>query len=456
MIQFMKDMIKDKPFLKMLFVLAIPIVIQNLISSSLNMIDTLMIGRLGEGEIAAVGLANQLFLLIITGLTGICAGAGVFISQYWGKKDLVNIKRMLGLALTVGSIYALVITVFVQCFPSQSIGFFNKDPKILELGTVYLQIVSISYIFTAITFAYSFALRCIGRTQLPMVASGIAVAINVIFNTVFIFGLGEFIPAMGVAGAALATLLARIIETVFIIVGVYKMKYELAAHIKELLPIPRELMERAAKPMLAITGNEICWGLGSVVYTKAYGHIGYEAVTSVQIVNTITNFFLVVIFALASAVLTIVGNAIGEGDVPKAKLYAKRIIVLSMGIGILICLGIILLAPFIVSCFNVTPEVAHVTINILLINAFIIIPRVFTIVMIMGIFRGGGDTRYSLILESCTMWLIGVPLSFIGAYLLGFRLEYVVAMIMMEELVKSIFCMVRFKSSKWIHNMVEH
>ena len=104
----------------------------------------------------------------------------------------------------------------------------------------------------------------------------------------------------------------------------------------------------------------------------------------------------------------------------------------------------------------VTPEVAHVTVNILLINAVIIIPRVFTIVMIMGIFRGGGDTRYSLILESSTMWLIGVPLSFIGAYLLGFRLEYVVAMIMMEELVKSIFCMVRFKSSKWIHNMVEH
>ena len=134
MLQMIKEMIKDKPFFKLLGTLAIPIMIQNLISSSLNMIDTLMIGRLGEGEIAAVGLANQIFLLIMVGLTGICAGAGVFISQYWGKKDLVNIKRMLGLALTVGSIYALVITVFVQCFPSQSIGFFNKDPKILELN----------------------------------------------------------------------------------------------------------------------------------------------------------------------------------------------------------------------------------------------------------------------------------------------------------------------------------
>lgn len=456
MIQLTKDMIKDKPFLKMLFVLALPIVIQNLISSSLNMIDTLMIGRLGEGEIAAVGLANQLFLLIITGLTGICAGAGVFISQYWGKKDIVNIKRMLGLALAVGSLYALVITVFVQCFPREAISFFNKDPKILELGTSYLKIVSISYLFTAITFAYSFALRCMGHTKLPMIASGIAVGINVIFNALFIFGLGDFIPPMGVAGAALATLLARLVEMSVVVGGVYKGGYELAARVKELFPVSRELMARAAKPMLAITANEVCWGLGTIVYTKAYGHIGFEAVTSVQIVNTVTNFFLVVIFAMSSAVLTIVGNAIGEGDIPKAKLYAKRIILLSTGMGIIICLSIILLAPFIVSCFNVTPEVGATTVNILFINALIIIPRVFTIVMIMGIFRGGGDTKYSLILESSTMWFIGVPLSFIGAYLLGLRLEYVVAMIMMEELVKSIFCMKRFRSNKWIHNMVEH
>lgn len=455
MIHIIKEMIKDKLFFKMLFTLAIPIVLQNLISSSLNMIDTLMIGRLGEGEIAAVGLANQLFLLIMVGLTGLCAGAGVFISQYWGKRDLVNIKRMLGLAISAGTLYALVITVLVQYFPNEAIGFFNKEPKILELGTTYLKIVSISYVFTAITFAYSFSLRCIGRTKLPMIASGVALLINVVFNTILIFGVGDFIPAMGVAGAALATLLARVVETLVVVGGVYIKKYELAAHIKELIPVPRDLMVRAARPILAITANEICWGLGTIIYAKAYGHIGFEAVTSIQIVNTVTNFFLVVIFALASAVLTVVGNAIGEGNIEKAKLYAKRIIILSTGIGILICLSIILLAPFIISCFNVTPKVGAVTLNILLINAFIIIPRVYTIVMIMGIFRGGGDTKYSLILEASTMWGIGVPLSFMGVYLLGLRLEYVVAMIMMEEFTKSILCIRRFKSNKWIHNIVE-
>lgn len=448
-------MTKDKEFFKLLFTIAIPIMIQNLISSSLNMIDTLMIGRLGEGEIAAVGLANQIFLLIMVGLTGICAGAGVFISQYWGKKDITNIKRMLGLALGVGAVYALAITWVVQSFPTQMIGFFNKEPRILELGTSYIKIVSFSYVLTAITFAYSYGLRCIGRTKLPMAASAVAVVINIIFNAIFIFGFGIVEP-MGVAGAALATLLARIVETVIIVGTVYVRKYELAATLKELFSIPKDLVTKASQLMLTITVNELCWGLGTIIYTKAYGHIGSAAVTSIQIVNTITNFFLVVIFAIAAAVLTIVGNAIGEGEIEKAKLYAKRIMILSTGLGLFIALSIAVTAPLVVSCFNVTPEVASVTMNILRINAVIIIPRIYAVVMIVGIFRAGGDTKCSLILEACTMWGIGVPLSFLGVYVFNLQLEFVVMMLVMEEVVKSILCMWRFKSNKWIHNMVEH
>ncbi|MEG1297220.1 MAG: MATE family efflux transporter [Niameybacter sp.] len=455
MIRLIKDMTKDKEFFKLLFTIAIPIMIQNLISSSLNMIDTLMIGRLGEGEIAAVGLANQIFLLIMVGLTGICAGAGVFISQYWGKKDITNIKRMLGLALGVGAVYALAITWVVQSFPTQMIGFFNKEPRILELGTSYIKIVSFSYVLTAITFAYSYGLRCLGRTKLPMAASAVAVVINIIFNAIFIFGFGIVEP-MGVAGAALATLLARIVETVIIVGTVYVRKYELAATLKELFSIPKDLVTKASQLMLTITVNELCWGLGTIIYTKAYGHIGSAAVTSIQIVNTITNFFLVVIFAIAAAVLTIVGNAIGEGEIEKAKLYAKRIMILSTGLGLFIALSIAVTAPLVVSCFNVTPEVASVTMNILRINAVIIIPRIYAVVMIVGIFRAGGDTKCSLILEACTMWGIGVPLSFLGVYVFNLQLEFVVMMLVMEEVVKSILCMWRFKSNKWIHNMVEH
>ncbi|MGL4800431.1 MAG: MATE family efflux transporter [Cellulosilyticaceae bacterium] len=452
--QWITAMMKDKAFLATLVAIAVPIVVQNLISSSLNMIDTLMIGRVGQEEIAAVGLANQLFMLIMLGLTGICAGSGIFISQYWGKKDTKNIKKMLGLALVAGVIYSLVVTVLVQLFPTACIAFFNKEPRILTLGTDYLKMVSISYVFTAITFAYSFSLRSIGRTKLPMVASGVAVAINIVGNAVFIFGLLG-VPAMGVVGAALATLIARIVESIIIVAWVYIQKYELAGTVRELFIIPKELVQKSFVPTMSIIANELCWGLGAIVYTKAYGYIGSEAVTTIQIANTVTNFFLVVIFAMASAALTIVGNAIGEGDHEKAKLYSRRIVFISLSVGIILCLGIAVTAPLIVMCFKVTPNVSAMTIRILLINALILIPRIYNIIMIIGIFRGGGDTVCSVFLEAGTMWLIGVPLSFLGAYVWGLRLEYVVALLMMEEVVKGTLCLIRFRTNKWIHDVVK-
>ncbi|MEG2196985.1 MAG: MATE family efflux transporter [Cellulosilyticaceae bacterium] len=448
------EMKNDKAFFKLLFAIAIPIVIQNLISSSLNMIDTLMIGSVGQNEIAAVGLANQLFMVIMLGLTGICAGTGMFISQYWGKKDLVSIKRMLGLAIIVGIGYTAIITILVQIFPVEIIGFFNKEPMILELGASYLSIVSLSYVFTAITFAYSYALRSIGQTKIPMVVSGIAVLINIVGNTLFIFGVGPF-PKMGVAGAALATLLARFVEAAAIVVLVYAKNTPLKAKLKELLNIPKELIQKATAPILAIMGNELCWGFGTIIYTMAYGRIGSEAVASIQIVNTVTNFFLVVVFAMAASSLTIVGNAIGEGNIDKAKLYAKRIIVIALGIGVIISLGIATLSPFIVKMFNISEQVSTTTIHILLINSVILLPKIIAIMMIVGIFRGGGDTKHSLLLEGGTMWGIGVPLSLIGVFVLNLRLEFVVAMLMVEEFTKAALCMRRFKSGKWIHNVME-
>lgn len=452
--RWLREMKNDKAFFKLLFAIAIPIVIQNLISSSLNMIDTLMIGSVGQNEIAAVGLANQLFMVIMLGLTGICAGTGMFISQYWGKKDLVNIKRMLGLAIIAGIGYTAIITILVQIFPEEIIGFFNKEPMILELGASYLRIVSLSYVFTAITFAYSYALRSIGQTKIPMIVSGIAVLINIVGNTLFIFGVGPF-PQMGVAGAALATLLARGVEAVAIVVLVYAKNTPLKAKLKEILNIPKELIQKATTPILAIMGNELCWGFGTIIYTMAYGRMGSEAVASIQIVNTVTNFFLVVVFAMAASSLTIVGNAIGEGNIDKAKLYAKRIIVIALGIGMIISLGIATLSPFIVKMFNISEQVATTTVHILLINSVILLPKIIAIMMIVGIFRGGGDTKHSLLLECGTMWGIGVPLSLIGVFVLGLRLELVVAMLMVEEFTKAVLCMRRFNSGKWIHNVME-
>ncbi len=261
-------------------------------------------------------------------------------------------------------------------------------------------------------------------------------------------------PQMGVAGAALATLLARGFEMLLIVGTVYLKKGVLAGHFKELFVLPMDLVKRAMRPMGAIVINEICWGLATVIYTKAYGHMGSDAVAAVQIVNTIVNFFMVVSFALGTATLTIVGNAIGEGDFDKAKTYAKRIVMIALGLSLLISCVVCVAAPLILKAFKVTPEVADVTKALLYINAAVILPRTYNIVMILGVFRGGGDTKMAMIFEVATMWLIGVPLSFIGVYILQLSLPAVVSLLMIEEIAKALLCAWRFKSDLWANDLV--
>lgn len=448
-----EEIFADKDFNKKLLMIAVPITFQNLIGSSLNMIDTFMIGMVGENEIAAVGLANQMFLLILMAIVGISSGTSIFISQFWGKKDVVSIRKMLGVALIGVTGTTLIATGIVLAFPHQVMAFFTPDEAVINLGAQYLTVVSISYIFTAITFAYSFSLRSIGETKLPLLVSIIAVLINIVCNYVFIFGkLG--MPALGVAGAALGTTIARICETIILVSIIYGRKGVLAAKVSELVAVSKQLVFRVIKPIILVTLNEMCWGLGMVVYAAAYGHISAGAAASVQIAHTITNVSTVMIFGMSSAAATMVGNKIGEGQEEKGRLYAKRIAVMAAICGVVISGILALSAGGIVSAFSVSPEVAHSSQIILYITAAVLVLRTFNVTMIVGVQRGGGDAKMGLVIEATTMWLVGVPMALLGSFVLRWPVEAVVAIVSLEEVAKSIFCMYRFKSGKWVHNII--
>lgn len=447
------EIFMDKDFYKKLMIIAVPIVLQNLIGSSLNMIDTLMIGMVGENELAAVGLANQFFLLVLMGITGISSGTAIFTSQFWGKRDTTNVRRMLGICLMSATAITAVGTAFVLIFPYEIMRFFTPDAEVIRLGSQYLRVVSISYIFTAITFSYNFSLRSIGRTALPMVVSVIAVVINVTFNYIFIFGhFGA--PALGVVGAALGTAIARIVETLILVGTVYVQKGVLAAKLKELVDISKEMMASVSGPVVFVVLNELCWGLGMVVYSAAYGHIGAGAAASVQISNTVANLSTVLVFGLAGAAATIVGNKIGEGDEAGGKLYAKRIAVIAVIFAVFISSALALSSPMIVSLFSVSAEVASASLTILYITSGILVLRTFNVVVIIGILRGGGDAKVALYIEMVTMWLVGVPMALIGAFVLKWPIEAVFAMVALEEVAKFILCMHRFRSGKWAHNII--
>ena len=442
----------NRDFLRTMLKIALPIMIQNLVTSSLNMADTVMIGKLGEVEIASVGIANQYFFFFTMILTGLCGGCSVFISQYWGKKDLPNIKRILGLGLISVLFVSIIFMTAGFISPQGIISIFNKNPRVIELGGQYLFIVLFSYIFTGVTFIYSYSLRSIGNTITPLIVNIGALICNVVLNYMLIFG-NFGAPALGVQGAALATLIARVFETIILIVMVYRGRGILAASLSELKDLNSRFFKRSYMIILPVLLNDVLWGMASLIYSVVYGRMGTGATATIQIANTVSNMFMVVTFGMASASAIMIGNSVGQGNEDQTIDYSKKFLGVSLIIGTILGLALALTSPLILGLFNISSEVRSSTLIILYIISFIFIVRFMGMVIIVGILRGAGDARSALIIEGSTMWLIGVPLTILGAFVFKLPVHLVYALAVLEEVTKLILGLIRLKSRKWIHNV---
>ena len=444
---------KDKDFYRRLFIIALPIVIQNLITSSLNMLDTMMIGKVGELELASVGIANQYYFLYSLLANSIPIGSGVLIAQLWGKKDTLNIKRTLSRSLFYNIILTLGFMILGLSLPGKIMSIFSNDPAVINIGIDYLKIVVISYLFTSITFTFASGLRSIGNTKLPMWGSFIGLIVNGVLNAILIFGLFGA-PKMGIKGAALATLIARIVEFIIVVGAVYLKVDVLKLRFKDMLELSKSLSETLNKVTLPIFLNESCWAFGNITYTAIYASIGTSAAASIQICSTIMNLFMIVAFGLANAGVVIIGNEIGANREDEAISASKKISSLSVKISIVLAIVLALLAKPIVSFFNVSAEVKMAAQYILYIYALVMVFKVYNAVMIVGILRGGGDTTYGSILQGLTLWLIGIPLAAFATFVLKLPVYFVVMFATVEEIIKLLLMMRRLKSFKWIKNMV--
>lgn len=451
---FFNSLIKDKKFKNNLLKLALPITIQNFLTSSLNMIDTVIIGRLGEKEIAAVGIANQYYFLFNLLILGIVGGCGIFISQFWGKRDIDHIKKFLGLGFLGLVMLSTVFTLVALIFPKQIVLIFNSDPMVIEHGVKFLRIVSLSYIFTAISFNYACASRCVGKAMVPMIVSAIAVVINAVLNIIFVFGYFGIAP-MGVSGSALATLIARIIETAIMITYIYKSHGVLASSLKHMFNFDLKLIKSSAKIIVPVILNEACWALGNIAYVVAYGKIGTEALATVQITSNIQNLFMVVNLGVANAASVMIGNAIGACEETKGKLYGRRFAFISISLGIIMGCILAVSSPTIINFFKVSSEVRTSGIYILYIISATMFLKMFNTVFAIGILQGGGDSKYSFKLQMATLWGVGVPLAFIGALLFKFPVHIVVALVCIQEVVNISIAIPRLLSDKWVRNVTE-
>ncbi|WP_054740047.1 MATE family efflux transporter [Cellulosilyticum ruminicola] len=449
----MKKVFKDKAFLSTLLMLAIPITLQSFITSSLNLVDTMMVGKLGETAISAVGLANQYMFVFTLCLMGINAGASVFMSQFWGGRDLKGIKTFLGIDLVVGLGASALFGGVAFFAPHIVMGILTSDPAVIVIGVIYLKIVAISCLFMGVTQAFSAALRSTEQTKAPMFASLIGVAVNVVLNWVLIFG--KFgAPQMGVNGAAFATMIARLIEVIFIVSVVYCSKNKVAAKFNELMNFNMGTIKTYFKTSWSVIVNELIFSVGSAAYATAYAKISTDASATMQISTTIINMFFIFLTGIGFAAAIMIGNKIGAGEEDIAHQYASHVGKLTPLIGIILGIAMWFSAPSVVTLFNIKTETALAAIKVLRVMAVVMPLRTFNAIMIIGVFRGGGDTTYSMIVQAGTIWLYSVPLAFIGVLVFKLPVHIVFLLVCTEEIVKIPFELVRLKSGKWLKNVI--
>lgn len=454
-IRCISDYYNDGVFLKRLYRLAAPIVLQNLLTASLTLVGSVMVGQLGDATIAAVGLAGQIFFLLTLILFGIGSGSAMFTAQLWGNKDIKSLRKVLGLCLVMGLVAAGLFLFLCEFFPAQIIGIFTVDPQVIALGSEYLHIYAWSFLFFSITSGYAAILRSVGEVKLPMAVTVTALALNIALNYVLIFGAFS-IPAMGILGAAISAFIARVAECLVLVFITYWKKYPVAARINEMLGFNLGFFGRIFKPVFPVILNELMWSLAITVYSIVYARIGTSSIAAMNIVGTVDNLALVPFMGLSSAIAIICGHKIGSGEKNEAYRDIGRTLGLTVVFALLVSGIVLAVKGPVIGLYKITPDVALYADRALIILALWIFIRSQNMILIVGMMRSGGDTRYSLLLDGVIIWILGVPLAVLGGFVLHLPVYWVYLMVMSEELTKCILGLRRYFSCKWIHDLTEN
>lgn len=444
---------RDKDFFRAMLAIAVPVAFQQLISAGLNMIDVLMVGQLGETSVAALGLANQIFFLLILFLFGITSGMSIFTAQFWGKGDIEEIHHVLGICLTIAVSVAALISLAAVLMPERLMSFYTEDAEVIRLGSDYLRIVGLSYVFTAISISYISVLRSITQVTMTVIAAVLALALKTVLAYLFIFGIAG-LPALGVRGAALGTCIGWIFESILLVTLVYARKTPLAAHPFSLLRFNRPFLIKVLKTSMPAAINEVLWSVGITSYNAVYARIGTDAIAAVNINATMEELMFVLFIGLGNACSVMVGNKIGAGGKDLAFEYGRRFTILGVIAALVAGVIVLSLRETVISLYQISPSAAENLRWLMLVYACSSWLRVFNFMLFIGALRAGGDTRYAMFTELFSVWVIGVPSALIGGFVLHLPVYGVYTMVLLEEAVKAVIIFRRYLSRKWIHDLV--
>ena len=436
-----------------LFQIALPISVQGVVSDTLGMVDDLMVGMLGPTELAGVGVATQLTMIHYMLLFGLISGTATYMAQFYGSGDMKNIRKCIGFGQTLLAAVGVLFFLIAVFRPQEVLAFYTDDPAVQAEAESYLRVVSVQFLFLAFSAPMEMAFKATQQTRIPMVISTVVFSTNTILNYIFIFG--KFgAPALGVAGAALGTAVARGLQMLLDLLFYLRKGNCFRGSYLSFFGWSGELIQRVMKNAWPTTCNEMLWGLGQTMYVAAFNRIGTLDYAAYQAANSITNIFAFAAFSVGDASLIMVGQKLGEGDREGAIVVAKHLLkvgtIFGSGVGLLL----MALAKPLSLLFNLTPAGQHLTFLILLIFGLFMGVNLMNGILITGILRGGGDTRFAMIAECSCVWFVAVPLAFAAALLWHLPIYLAVLLTKAEEITKWFILMKRFRSEKWANTVI--
>lgn len=443
---------EKKQFYRTVLALVLPMALQNLINVGVTSADVIMLGKVGEIVLSASSLAGQALFILTLILFGLTSGAAVLTAQYWGKKDIGSIEKVLGISMRISLVIAALFTVAAIGFPAYIMKIFTSEAPVTEAGISYLRIVGFSYIFVGITVVYLNIMRSVERVIISTVVYSISLLVNIILNAVFIFGLLGF-PAMGIRGAALATLTARIVEFVIVIIYARKINRQVRFRFKNLLVRDKLLQKDFTTYAFPVLVNELMWGCGISAVTAVIGHMGSAMVAANSVAQVVRQLALVVSFGMSNAAAIMIGKAIGENKTDFAKAYGGRFVRVSMVLGIAGAGVILLISPVIRANLELTAQAGTYLQMMLLVMAAYVVAQSYNGCLIVGIFRGGGDTKFGLILDVAALWGVAIVFGWLAAFVWKLPPTLVYLILTCDEFIKVPVNIRRYFQYKWVRNI---
>ena len=450
--RFGADMVKEKAFYRTLLVLALPVALQSLISLSVNMMDNIMVGSLGEIKMSGVALANQVTVFLTFFVKGVSGGSAVLVSQYWGKRDIPRIKSVYGVVFQLSLLFTTVAALLIHFFPGQVMSLFTNDSKIISEGIDFISIVCFSYILYSVTETMVGMLRCVEIVRISLVISIMTLFINTSLDYVLIYGkLG--LPALGVRGAAIATVIARACE--LIVVGSYVLFFDkrVQLKLKDLFHAEKQLYFDFLRYGSPIIVGDMQWGLVGTCKSVIVGHLGAVMVAANSMTEVVLSLGAVFTSGLSNAACVIIGKTVGAGEYKKTREYSNTIQLIFVGVGFLMMTLVFTARALPLSLYHVGEQTRELAMQMLAIGAVTMLGTTYHAACFTGINRGAGDGKFVVKVDMVCGWLIVLPLMALAAFVFRWPLPIVFLCSRIDQCFKWVIAFFRLRGNRWIRNV---